>query len=575
MAKYRTDIDDIAFNLFKDLKVQEHVQDFGENDLKDILVQFDKFAENEVYSCRVEGDEVGVKLTEDKGVVVPESFKAATQKYYENGWFSLGYPEEIGGMPAPHSVAFACTSIYVGANCALSMYSGLSQGAMNVILQVGSDEQKEKYVGPMMEGRWGGTMCLTEPGAGSDVGAAKTTATPNDDGSYSIKGVKIFISSGENDIYENNIHLVLARTPGSEEGTKGLSLFIVPRTRINDDGSLGEFNHVKCTKIEEKMGIHGSATCELTFGGEGDCRGFLIGKEHEGIVNMFIMMNEASLLCGIQGESQASLAYELTEQYAKERSQFKKEIAHHPDVKRMLLKMRAMSRGMRSLILYTSNLFDLEKNGDELAEKELALLTPVCKAFCTDEGFQVTVDAIQVHGGYGYCTEYGIEQFARDTKIATIYEGTNGIQAMDFVMRKILKDKGETFMALGAKIQESLKSPAAANWKNECASLATSMQKAQAILEQYGKYAGENDFDSILASSTDFLSYCGNLIVAWRLLSGAIVAQEMLDKGEGEKSYLESKILDFKIFCQHYLSRNSGIAQSILNFDQDWTKVEV
>ena len=575
MAKFRTDIKDISFNLFRDLKVQEHTEDYGENDLKDILIQFDKFTENEVYSCRMEGDEKGVKLDPVEGVLVPESFKIAAHKYYENGWYGLGYPEEIGGMPAPQSVMTACSSIYNGANVALSMYSGLSQGAMNVILQVGSKEQKDKFIPPMMEGRWGGTMCLTEPSAGSDVGAAKTTATPNDDGTYSIKGVKIFISSGESDIYENNIHLVLARTPGSEEGTKGLSLFIVPRYQIKDDGSSGESNFVKCTKIEEKMGIHAQATCELTFGGEGVCRGWLIGKEHEGIVNMFIMMNEARLLCGVQGESQANLAYELTEQYTKERSQFGKEIIHHPDIKRMLLKMRAMSRGMRSLILYTANLFDLEHKGDELAPKELALLTPVCKAFCTDEGFQVAVDAIQVHGGYGYCSEYGIEQFARDTKIATIYEGTNGIQALDFVMRKILKDKGETFMALGEKIQKTLMLPSAGNWKIETASLATSMQKAKSILEKYGQYAAENNFDSILATSTDFLTYCGNLIVAWRLLQGACIAQDLIDQGSDDEEYLKSKIVDFQIFCQHYLTRNTGIAQSILNYDQKWTSIEL
>jgi alkylation response protein AidB-like acyl-CoA dehydrogenase len=576
MAKYKTDLRDVFFNLFENLKVQDHMSDYGENDLKDIISQFDKFAENEIYTCRVDGDEIGVKLTKDKGVVVPPSFQKAKEQYYQNGWFALGYPEDIGGMPAPHSINFACNSIYVGANVAFSMYSGLSQGAMNVILQVGSQELKDKFVPSMMEGRWGGTMCLTEPGAGSDVGASKTTATPNDDGTYSIKGVKIFISSGESDLYENNIHLVLARTPGSEEGTKGLSLFVVPRFEINEDNSNGEFNNVVCTKIEEKMGIHGSATCELTFGGQGDCKGWLIGNEHEGIVNMFIMMNEARLLCGIQGESQANLAYQLTEQYAKERSQFGKEIINLPDVKRMLLKMRAMSRGMRSLILYTSNLFDLEKKGDHLAEKELALLTPVCKAFCTDEGFQVCVDAIQVHGGYGYCSEYGIEQFARDTKIATIYEGTNGIQAMDFVMRKILKDGGETFKALGEKIVKSLSHPQAGKWKAESAMLAASMQKAQSILENYGQKAGAKNFDAVLASSTDFLTYCGNLIVAWRLLDGAIVASESMDGASDEdKRYYESKVTDFKIFCQHYLSRNNGIAQSILNFEQDWTAVEL
>ncbi|MAF77177.1 MAG: acyl-CoA dehydrogenase [Halobacteriovoraceae bacterium] len=571
MPKYRNDLQDIYFNLFKDLEVQNLAKDFGENDLKDIINQFDKFAENEVYSCRVEGDEEGVKMT-DKGVIAPSSFKKALEQYYQNGWYALGYPEDIGGMPAPRTVANACTSIYVGSNVSLSMYSGLSQGAMNVIHEVGTQEQKDRYIPKMMEGTWGGTMCLTEPGAGSDVGAATTTATPNDDGSYKIKGVKIFISSGESDLYENNIHLVLARTPGSPEGTKGLSLFIVPRYNLDS----GESNHVKCTKIEEKMGIHGQATCELTFGGEGECRGEMIGKEHEGIVNMFILMNEARLLCGIQGESQANLAYELSVQYAKERGQFGTEIINLPDVKRMLLKMRAMSRGLRSLNLYTANLFDLEHGGDESASKELALLTPICKSFSTDEGYQVCVDAIQVHGGYGYCTEYGIEQFARDTKIASIYEGTNGIQALDFVMRKILKDKGETFQALGAKIQATLSKKEAASWKEECALIGKSMQKAVSILEKYGQWASEKKFDYITGTSMDFLNYCGNLIVSWRLLHGAVVATELLEKGGYEdEAYLKSKIVDFKVFSQHFLTRNAGLAQSILNFEQDWTAVEL
>ena len=324
------------------------------------------------------------------------------------------------------------------------------------------------------------------------------------------------------------------------------------------------------------MGIHGQATCELTFGGEGECRGELIGKEHEGIVNMFILMNEARLLCGIQGEAQANLAYELSVQYAKERGQFGSEIINFPDVKRMLLKMRAMSRGLRSLNLYTANLFDLEHNGDKEATKELALLTPICKSFSTDEGYQVCVDAIQVHGGYGYCTEYGIEQFARDTKIASIYEGTNGIQALDFVMRKILKDKGAVFQALGGKIQQTLADPEAAQWKNECALIGKSMQKAVAILEKYGEWAGAKNFDYITGTSMDFLNYCGNLIVSWRLLNGAVVASKLLKEGSSEdKAFLESKIVDFKVFAQHFLTRNSGLAQSILNFEQDWTAVEL
>tara|TARA_R110002072_G_scaffold534_3_gene3644 strand:+ start:9920 stop:11647 length:1728 start_codon:yes stop_codon:yes gene_type:complete len=575
MAKYNTDMMDINFNLFEMLKVHEYSDDFGEQDLKEIINQFDKFIESEVYPTRIEGDEIGVKLT-DSGVVVPPSFKEVLFKFYENGWYALGYPEDIGGMPAPHSVSFACTALYVGANVALSMYTGLTQGAMNVILQIGDDAQKEKFIPPMMDGRFGGTMCLTEPGAGSDVGASKTTATPNDDGSYSIKGVKIFISGGESDIYENNIHLVLARTPNSPEGTKGISLFIVPQKRINEDGSNGETNHVKCTKIEEKMGIHGSATCEMTFGGEGESRGFLIGKEHEGMANMFIMMNEARLLCGIQGEAQANLAYQLTVQYAKERSQFGSEIINLPDVKRTLLKMRAMSRGMRALVLYTSDLFDREKKGESDAIDEVALLTPVCKAYCSDEGFNVTIDAIQVHGGYGFCTEYGIEQFARDTKIATIYEGTNGIQAIDFVMRKILKDNAKTFQKLGAKIEATIKKATGQGWDTEVSMLGKSALKAGEIVKYYGQLAGEKKFNHILTSATNFLAFSGNLIVAWRLLESALVAKEKLASSSGDdKVFYQSKIDDFNVFAQHCLTKNSGIAQSILNFEQDLDSLEL
>lgn len=571
MPKYRNDLQDIYFNLFRDLEVHNLTADFEENDLKDIIIQFDKFAENEVFPSRQHGDEVGVKLTEN-GVVAPPEFKKALEQYYANGWYALGYPEDIGGMPAPRTIANTCTSIYVGSNVSLSMYSGLSQGAMNVIHEVGTQEQKDKYIPKMMEGAWGGTMCLTEPGAGSDVGAATTTATPNGDGTFNIKGVKIFISSGESDLFENNIHLVLARTPGSPEGTKGLSLFIVPRFNLEGGAS----NNVKCTKIEEKMGIHGQATCELTFGGDGDCRGELIGKEHEGIVNMFILMNEARLLCGIQGESQANLAYELSAQYAQERIQFGTEIINHADIKRMLLKMRAMSRGLRSLNLYTAKLFDLEEAGDETAHAELALLTPICKSFSTDEGFQVCVDAVQVHGGYGFCSEYGIEQFVRDAKIASIYEGTNGIQALDFVMRKILKDKGATFQTFGEKIQATMADPEAIQWKEECELISKSMQKAVAIFGKYGEWAAAKNFDYITGTSMDFLNYCGNLTVAWRLLNGAVIASKLLKEGSyDDKAYLQSKIVDFKIFAQHFLTRNSGLAQSILNFEQDWTAIEL
>ncbi|OUR93477.1 hypothetical protein A9Q84_18560 [Halobacteriovorax marinus] len=572
MAQFKTDLADIYFNLFKMNKVQDHTNDYGEDEMRDIIDQFNKFTENEIYPTRMVGDAEGVKLV-DGNVKVPACFHGPHKQFYENGWYALGYPEDIGGMPAPHAISIVCNSIAIGANVSFSMYYGLTRGAMNVIHQIGSQEQKDLYVTKMMEGAWGGTMCLTEPGAGSDVGAAGSTAAPLDGGKYSIKGVKIFISSGESDLYENNIHLVLARTPGAPKGSKGLSLFIVPRFNVEDNSN----NNVVCTKLEEKMGIHASATCELTFGQGGECIGEMIGEENAGMANMFIMMNEARLLCGLQGESQGNLAFMLTEQYARERVQFGTEICNLPDVKRTLLKMRAVSRGMRALTLYTGNLFDLEAKGDEVAAKEIALLTPICKAYCSDEGFNVSVDAVQVHGGYGFCTEYGIEQFIRDTKIASIYEGTNGIQAIDFVSRKILKDQGKTFFALGKKIQAIMSTDEAKEFSHEIAMIGKSMEMSQKVVEKFGKMAMEKNEIGILAHATDFLNYCGNLVVSWLLLEHACLAKKEMDKtsSEDEKKYYRTKIVDFKVFCQYQLVKNIGIGNSVLNFENNLAELEL
>ncbi|MAE59708.1 MAG: acyl-CoA dehydrogenase [Halobacteriovorax sp.] len=577
MAVYKTDLQDIYFNLFDFCGVQEEAKElgYGEAELRDIVDQFDKFVGNEIYPTRVPGDEIGVKLV-DGHVRVPEVFKPLNKNFYENGWYALGYPEDIGGMPAPHAVKVACYSLAIGANVGWSMYFGLTQGAMNVIHKVGSQEQKDLFIPKMMEGSWGGTMCLTEPGAGSDVGASKTTAKPTDDGRYEINGVKIFISSGESDLYENNVHLVLARTPGSPEGVKGLSLFIVPRFRINDDGTVGDYNGVKCTKIEEKMGIHGSATCELTFGQDEKCYGEMIGKEHQGIMNMFIMMNEARLLCGLQGESQANLAFMLTEQYARERGQFGTEIINLPDVKRTLIKMRSTARGLRALGLYTANLFDAAEKGDKNAEAEIAFFTPICKAFMSDEGFNVSVDAVQVHGGYGYCTEYGIEQFIRDTKIASIYEGTNGIQAIDFVMRKILKDEAKTFFSVGEKMKAIMNSEEVKSWPHEVSMIGKSMEMSELVVKKMGKQMMDKNEGAVLAHATDFMNYCGNLVVAWLLLEHACIAKKKIDSAEGDlKKYYQSKMDDFKVFCQYQLTRNIGLANSVLNFEEDLTTMSV
>jgi len=569
MAQFKTDLQDIYFTLFKVLKIQNHTT-YEENDMKDVVNEFNKFVEREIYPCRALGDQQGVHLKDGK-VTVPAAFHNPLKNFYDNGWFGIGYPEDIGGMPTPHSISFICQSLMNGANVAFAMYPGLTRGAMDVILKVGSTEQKELCVPKMMTGEWGGTMCLTEPGAGSDVGAVTTTATPNANGTFKIKGIKIFISSGDNDLYKNIVHLVLAKTPGAPAGTKGLSLFIVPKTRQD-----GTANDVHCTKVEEKMGIHGQATCELTFGGNGNCEGTLIGKEFDGMTNMFIMMNEARILCGVQGESQANLAYMLTEQYANERIQFGKEIAHHPDVKRTLIKMRSMGRAMRSLILYTADLFD-KVHDDPSLQDEIAFLTPICKAYCSDEGFSVAVDAIQTHGGYGFCSEYGIEQFARDMKISTIYEGTNGIQAVDFTMRKVLKDNAKTFMKIGAKIQKSMARPEAQIFKEELGLIAKNLEKAQGIVERFGKDAEANKFDAILFHATSFLNFTGNLVASWLLLEGACEASIALAtaKNDEEKEHYQSKVLDFRFFAQNQLVKNMGLSYSMLAFSEDLSQLKL
>lgn len=571
MAKYETDLRDLYFNLFEFYQTQDHNPEMGEEDLKEIIRQFDNFVESEIFPTREAGDQIGVKLENGK-VTTPDVFKRAMQQFHENGWYALGVEEEYGGMPASSAIEIACTSLMAGANVALAMYPGLTKGAMNVIKHVGSKEQKDTFMPNMMEGKWGGTMCLTEPGAGSDVGNAKTTATAIGDGKYKISGTKIFISSGDNDLYDNIIHLVLARTPEAEAGVKGLSLFIVPKNKLED----GKFNNVTCSKIEEKMGIHGSSTCELLFGNEGECIGELIGQEGDGINNMFIMMNEARLLCGLQGESQGCLAYLMAKKYAGERVQFGTEIINTPDVKRMLLKMRALSRGMRCLALYTANLFDAVKSGKKELESEIALLTPVCKSFMSEEGFNIAVDAIQVHGGYGFCTEYGVEQFARDTKIASIYEGTNGIQAIDFVHRKILKDEAKTYQSVANKILRVIDDTAGALYPKESEMLETCVNDSRKIIRHYFQLAGEKKFNDILATAKDFLDFSGNLFVASLLLKSALIAHEKMSNAQGDdKNYYQTKIDDFKIFCQHYLVRNLAIASTILHFNTNQEELKL
>ncbi len=576
MAVYKSDQQDILFNLNDVLNVSQFEKyGFDETAVKEIIIECDKFVENEIFPTRQKTDEEGVKLTDD-GVKVPDYLTSLTKTYHEMGWFALGLPEEIGGSPVPEALVAACGSLSTAANVAWSMYPLLSKGAMNVMHRVGDDYIKNTYVSKIVEGIWGGTMCLTEAGAGSDVGNLKTTAKPiaGKDGWYHIKGTKIFISSGESDMYENNVHLVLARTPEGAAGIKGISLFVVPRYKVNADGSVGESNDVKCAGIEHKMGIHGSATCVMNFGDNDNCEGYLIGKEFEGIKNMFIMMNQARIDVGLQGEAQANLAYELTKQYVNERVQFGTEIVNHPDLRKTMLKMRAMTRGMRSLILYSNNLFDLAEE-DKKYEQYIGLLVPICKSFCSDQGFQVAVDAIQAHGGYGFCTEYGIEQFARDIKIASIYEGTNAIQAIDFVTRKILKDKGQALNTIAEEIFKSSNS-LSDDFSFEKGIFSKAFAASQEAMGYIGKAAKNNQMSFVLQSCKDFLDLSAHIVVAWRLMESAKIAHDKLESCDAsEKEFLESKIVDFKIYCSQYLVHAVAYSKSITSVDEDFLNYKI
>jgi alkylation response protein AidB-like acyl-CoA dehydrogenase len=575
MGHYKADIRDVEFNLTELLKVQDW-SSYGleENDIKGIVAEYYKYVENEVFPTREPSDQVGVKQVDGK-VIVPEILHGVQKSFHDNGWFALGMPEEIGGTPVPEALYVACMSLATGANVAWTMYPGLSRAALNVINLKGDDFMKTNIIPKMMAGTWGGTMCLTEPGAGSDVGALRSTAKPLGNNKYAIQGTKIFISSGESDLYENNIHLVLARTPGGAEGSKGISLFVVPRFKINEDGSMGESNNVLCSKIEHKMGIHASATCELQFGQDGQTEGWLIGDEFEGMATMFIMMNEARLYCGIQGESQANLAYMMAEKYTKERAQFGKEIINHPDVRRNLLRMRSISRGMRALCLYTANLFN-KAHEDDKYEAIIGLLTPICKAYCSEQGFNVSSASLQAHGGYGYCTEYGVEQFVRDTQIAMIYEGTNGIQAIDFVMRKILKDGGKALSALTQEIVASVKALDESKYKKEKEIFGKVLVSAQTVMQQISEYAKKNQYNLILQNATDFLGFASQLVVAWQLLESATLSDKKMDGASADdKKYYESKVTDFRIYCAHYLSHNLSLAKTITEFTEDVTMLEI
>ncbi len=556
MAQQIADRRDVDFVLYEQLELEEMLKnkrysDINKKTVDMIITEARNFAIKEILPVNEEGDKVGLKF-ENNQVTVPECFHRPYKLLKEGEWIAMTEDPEIGGQGLPQIVAQVAAEYIVGADFSFGAFGFATHGAAKMIEIFGTEKQKELYMGKMYSGDWGGTMVLTEAEAGSDVGALTTMAVKNDDGTYSISGNKIFITCGEHDLTENIVHPVLARIEGAPTGTKGISLFIVPKIWVDDDGSLGELNDVVCTGIEEKLGLHASPTCQLTFGGKGQCRGVLLGEENKGMHVMFHMMNEARLGVGAIGLFNASCAYLYAVNYAKERIQgrdltdmFNKEapsvsLIRHPDVRRMLLWMKSHLDGMRSFVYYVAQLFDKETLAETEEEKAqytnlIEILTPVIKSYCTDRGFEATVQAMQIYGGYGYTADYPIERLMRDSKINSIYEGTNGIQAMDLLGRKLGMKKGVVFMTLLGEIQKVIaKAKEIKGLEDLAKKLEEAIGRFGEVAMHLGKTAMSPDVKTAFALASPFLEVTGDIVMAWMLLWRAVVAAPKLDKLIGD-----------------------------------------
>jgi alkylation response protein AidB-like acyl-CoA dehydrogenase len=588
MAQSIADRRDVDFVLHEQLEVgrlseHEKFAEFNRKTVELIVKEARNLALKEILPTREIGDREGIKF--DGGTVtVPKEFHRVYDLFKEGEWVAMTEDPDWGGQGMPRSVALAAGDYFNGANYALMMYPGLTHGAGKLVEFFGTDQQKALFLKKMYTGEWTGTMLLTEPEAGSDVGALTTTAVKNDDGTYSITGSKIFISSGEHDMAENIIHPVLARIEDAPEGTKGISLFLVPKFRVNDDGSLGEFNDVVCTGIEEKMGLHGNATCSLTLGGKDECVGTLLGEENKGMRAMFLMMNEARLLVGLQGFACASASYMNAVNYARERVQGKNmasfadkdapsvPIIQHPDVRRQLLTMKSYVEGMRSLLYYVAYLDDLvDITEDEETKTKyrgiVDVLIPIAKGYVTDRAYDVCNMGMQVYGGYGYIKEYPQEQLVRDCRITMIYEGTNGIQAMDLLGRKLGMNEGRPIMDLLGEIQKIIaqakENPAIAELGGK---LEEALNKLGEVAMHMGTTAMSPKMLDAFAFAYPFMEVAGDVVTAWMLLWRAVIAARNLDSGAKKKdvAFYEGQVKSADFFIGVMLPQTRGKMNAIL-----------
>ena len=543
-----------------------------------ILTEGGRFCEEVLQPLNRVGDEEGCKRHDDGSVTTPPGFKEAWDQFVANGWTTLSAPQEYGGQGLPHVLSTAIAEYLCSANHSFEMYNGLTQGAIASILVKGSDEQKAQYLPNMVAGKWTGTMNLTEPHCGTDLGLLKTRADPQPDGSYKLTGTKIFISSGEHDLAENIIHLVLAKIAGAPDNVKGISLFIVPKFLVNEDGSLGERNAVTCGSIEHKMGIHGNSTCVLNYDG---ATGYLVGEPEKGLAAMFIMMNAARLGVGLQGLAQGEVAYQNAVAYAKDRRQgraLKPEdrddsakadtLFVHPDVRRMLMEAKAFNEGARALILWGAMQVDISRKAQteeerQAAENLVSLLTPVIKGYLTDKGFEAAVNAQQVFGGHGYIREWGMEQFVRDARIAQIYEGTNGIQAMDLVGRKLAKDGGRGVRLFFETVARDIADARAAG---DPGGVAGPLEAALGQLQAATMWLAQNgmaDPNNAGAGAYAYMQLMGLVALGWMWLKMAGVSSRLKDEAGEDRAFHEGKIATARFYATRELIGAEALRRKI------------
>ncbi len=595
---------DVRFVLFEMLELEKlnrypQYADFDRDIYEDALELAEKIAVNYFYPSNSEGDkEGGAQFNpETNEVRVPDSIKAAARAYLDAGFMTLTLPAEDGGMGMPGIMRTACLEYFQAGNTACEMYLGGTLGAALLIATFGTDEQKKLYLPKMFAGEWGGDMCLTEPDAGSDVGALKSKAVKQADGTYLITGQKVFISSGEHDMVENLIHPVLARIEGDPPGTKGISIFIVPKYLVNQDGSLGERNDVVCSGIEHKMGLKNSPTAALNFGDNGKCIGYLLGEERQGMKIMFKLMNEARIATGLQAQGQSSAAYMHAVTYARNRIQSRHitqsanpeatgvPIIQHPDVQRMLIWMKSYVEGMRMLSSYLSYCVDISQVGEEDEAKKahgiVELFTPIVKAGISDVSWLVTSEAIQVYGGYGVCSDYPVEQYARDTKVFSIYEGTNGIQSLDLTFRKILMNPDQfNLKAWREKVEEIMAKVKGVVDEKYIALVERGLAKFDEIINFLQEQMAAGNFLVITLHATPLQQCMFMLVLAWlHLWSLSITMPKLKElvgdaKGEDRKkiieenleaAYYSGRVLSSQFFIGSEFPTYFGKVECILN----------